>query len=700
MKSILLHLALLLLISVNANAQKFGFSKEAGGSSLDKPSAIATDNDGNIYVTGYFTGSATFDTVTLITSGPSNGGMFLAKYNPIGKLIWAKTTGVISSNFNSGNGICVDTHGYIYVTGAYNGSIRFDSIMLTSNPYAGFLTKYNSDGKVIWAKSIGNGTQGESLFADSKGGIYVTGEFQNKQIFGKDTINSGSSLDIYVAKCDTAGNWMWANCITQGNQTGRDFARGVCADSYGNAYLTGELYIGSAAYNPFIAKYNPLSRVWEWIIQPNSDARGISICCDKSNNICACGFFYSSKIVFGNTTITNPNTNATQMFLVKYDASGNNIWAKTFLCNNWNGLFAAKVDRGNNLVISGEYGGSPLIIGKDTLGIDPNSIYNTYSFVAKLDSSGFPIWATKAAGHSTEALAIDLCPDGNPVIAGWFAVQPPQNIPEFVGDSLFNGYGNNDIYILKLKDTTLTSIINPEASFHSNASSICANDCINFTNLSSNATSYKWIFQGALTATDTSANPKNICYSNGGAYDVTLIAKNAGGSDTLVLSNYIKVYPAPPTPSITISHDTLFCHADSAYASYQWYLDSNIIAGKTDTLLIITQNGNYNLKITDKNGCITGVGINTTVGLQDFATNSLYVSPNPAREQLTIHSSFIRKDAWVNVTVINLLGEIVQEEEAQWSTAKTIDVSNLPAGIYFVQVSDSKDRWTGRFVKD
>src|SRR5690349_4323548 len=74
----------------------------------------------------------------------------------------------------------------------------------------------------------------------------------------------------------------------------------------------------------------------------------------------------------------------------------------------------------------------------------------------------------------------------------------------------------------------------PVAAFNCNNSPICQGSCINFTNGSTNATSYLWTFSGATPSSSTDANPSNICYfNNAGAYDVRLIAYNSNGSDTI-----------------------------------------------------------------------------------------------------------------------------------------------------------------------
>ena len=59
--------------------------------------------------------------------------------------------------------------------------------------------------------------------------------------------------------------------------------------------------------------------------------------------------------------------------------------------------------------------------------------------------------------------------------------------------------------------------------------------------------------------------------------------------------------------------DTLVC-TDTSFIAYQWYANTTLIPGATYPVLIVTQDGNYNIQVTDKNGCKSfAVGINVTL---------------------------------------------------------------------------------------
>jgi gliding motility-associated-like protein len=85
------------------------------------------------------------------------------------------------------------------------------------------------------------------------------------------------------------------------------------------------------------------------------------------------------------------------------------------------------------------------------------------------------------------------------------------------------------------------------ANFVASDSTICPGSCINFTNLSTNSTTWQWTFSGAVTTASNLQDPLNICYNGVGAFTVQLIASNGlGQSDTMTKTGYISVGGCPP----------------------------------------------------------------------------------------------------------------------------------------------------------
>ena len=98
----------------------------------------------------------------------------------------------------------------------------------------------------LWAKKAG-GTSSEnglSIATDSSGNSYVIGGFWETASFGSIILESNGNADIFVAKLDSSGNWLWAK---KAGGTLWDWSNGIATDSSGNTYLTG-YFSGTASF--------------------------------------------------------------------------------------------------------------------------------------------------------------------------------------------------------------------------------------------------------------------------------------------------------------------------------------------------------------------------------------------------------------------------------------------------------------------
>jgi len=241
-----------------------------------------------------------------------------------------------------------------------------------------------------------------------------------------------------------------------------------------------------------------------------------------------------------------------------------------------------------------------------------------------------------------------------------------------------------------------TVIPSPQALFTS-SNHTCPGTCIDFTNLSSNASSYEWTFTGGNPSTSTDINPTGICYSTPGYYAVSLIATGAGGSDTVTLNNYVTVYPFPPPQGIQQVGDTLF--ANPGATSYQWYFNGSIIAGATDYFYVATQNGDYNVVATDENNCEVEAVINNVVTWNSqlaVPSSRLTVFPNPVIDELKINASGNNIDA-STIRFYDLPGNRIELPFNY--LLQSVDCKQLKPGIYYLElISDQKTVHT-KFIK-
>ena len=223
------------------------WAKSAHAAVYDVRAVIDTTN--NIYVTGSFGSSISFGTTTLTGTGGYNE--FLAKYDTAGNVIWVKSAaGATSTSAQYSNAVAIDIAGNIFISGYFNSpSLIFDTITLTNSyspSYVYFTAKYDSSGKVVWARnSMGSGENTNcDVKTDNSGNVYTAGAYNGPSIsFGSGILyntNPGNNA-IFVTKYDAAGNNKWtagANGIA-GTSAGY-----FVVNDFGQAYLSGIFNLG------------------------------------------------------------------------------------------------------------------------------------------------------------------------------------------------------------------------------------------------------------------------------------------------------------------------------------------------------------------------------------------------------------------------------------------------------------------------
>lgn len=321
------------------------WARKAGGSSNDIVLGVGVDTSGNIYVCGEFQSSVlNFGTIALNNTANGNfTDLFIAKYDENGTLLWARSAG--TSTNDAARSIAVTADGYAYITGLFGGStITFGSYTLTNNY---FLTKYDSNGNVVWAKGAGSNSAnayGNSI--DGSGNIYVTGLFYaTPLVLGSITLyndtNTGTA-DIFVVKYDSAGNELWAK---RAGGWRPDMAYSIFADAAGNAFVTGGSYSSSFPFGSgmFINATNSGNNTDIYVLQYDANGNEVmvlnstgatgndqctSVCTDTSGNIYITGHFASNYIHFGSTQLANTTTGNQEAFIAKFSPAGTPLWAK------------------------------------------------------------------------------------------------------------------------------------------------------------------------------------------------------------------------------------------------------------------------------------------------------------------------------------------------------------------------------------
>ncbi len=237
---------------------------------VDYPTAIAIDNDNNIYVTGYshYT-SAGNDYITI-------------KYTLNGAQLWAKPYGGKSDD--KASAIAVDAYGNVYVTGYSNGD--FGTV------------KYNSSGSLEWdAKYNGpaNGfDQANAICVDLLGNVYITGQ----------SLGNGTGFDYATVKYNPMGVELW-NARFNDQGSANDIAASICTDAMGSVYVTGNSWNGTNDDYTTI-KYNPAGSEL-WIAKYNGPGnqvdKGVALHVDEKGNVYVTGMSIGTSTQYDISTI-------------------------------------------------------------------------------------------------------------------------------------------------------------------------------------------------------------------------------------------------------------------------------------------------------------------------------------------------------------------------------------------------------------
>ena len=215
--------------------------------------SVCTDVNGNSFISGSFLSPMiSFGTYTL--SNPSLSNVFLVKYDINGNVQWAKSSTASGGGGGQTYSGSTDVNGNIYITGDYiNPSFAFSTYSLTSNGQEDiFLTKYDTNGNVLWAKSFGgiNRDVGWAICTFTNG-LYVTGGFGSPITFGTTTLTPTASDPMFVTRFDLNGN---VDCAINVGGGGEDNC-GVGIDKYGNLYVSSDDY--NVSYETaFVKKYS------------------------------------------------------------------------------------------------------------------------------------------------------------------------------------------------------------------------------------------------------------------------------------------------------------------------------------------------------------------------------------------------------------------------------------------------------------
>lgn len=248
----------------------------------------------------------------------------------------------------------------------------------------------------------------------------------------------------------------------------------------------------------------------------------------------------------------------------------------------------------------------------------------------------------------------------------------------------------------------------PVASFYAASTIVCSNQCINFSNTSTDATAFNWTFVGGDISSSTLPDP-TVCYNSTGIYEVSLIVTGPGGSDTMSQNLSVTVYD-PPVASFSISSDTVylpmaftgFTNTSANANGYYWEFGDGQNSTDVNPWNLYNTAGIYTVSMIAANGpCANDTAYTTVVvmgpnGISETEPTQFFVYPNPVSDALNI----VAADGKTYLLyVYDVLGQLVITGEMNGKAA--IGTTALAKGVYTLQISgDGGVTYQKRFIKE
>ncbi len=298
------------------------------------------------------------------------------------KLEWTLLIGTSKAK-TYGEGIAIDNNNFIYIAG------DTDKGVYKAEPIGNrdlILGKYDSRKNAIWTQQVGvpkTTLEVKDLAVDPHGNVYVIG-------YTKDSFAGSPSgeLDLFLIKFNSDGSQAWARqtgCVGNYNTS----AKKIAVDTFGNSYIVGNsngpfggTEIGA---NGFIIKFDTNgNQIWVKQISVNrADALiypdGIAID-EVRDSIYVTG---SARANFSTNTV--PGTGFLDLFILKYDSSGNRqFFAQLGFVSSTTQGSSLSVDLSGNVFVGGTSNGN--------FESETKSKSNFRGLLVKYDSSGVQQW--------------------------------------------------------------------------------------------------------------------------------------------------------------------------------------------------------------------------------------------------------------------------------------------------------------------
>lgn len=243
------------------------------------------------------------------------------------------------------------------------------------------------------------------------------------------------------------------------------------------------------------------------------------------------------------------------------------------------------------------------------------------------------------------------------------------------------------------------AILLPSIAFGADNYTICETETISFINITENAISYQWIFEGGTPNTSIDFEP-TVQYDSAGIYAVTLIANGNAGVDTLIQTNYITVNPLT-NAAFEINNDSLelsspiaiFTNNSTDAVSYLWDFGDGAISTDQNPYHIYSSTGEYLVKLVAYSAnCYNDtteltIWVVNTDNVNNLRINrNLKIYPNPFNLTTTIEFENQNNSAY-NLKIFDVTGKEVKSVSDIKANQYTLSRESLSEGVYYIELT-------------
>jgi len=337
------------------------WSKRYGSVSIEIPQAMVLDNNGDIIIVGFFTGTTNFGGRDLVSSGSND--IFIVKLSANGQHAWSLSFG--GTGNDSGFGVTVDSNNDVLFSGQFSGRVKFGTIELSAvGIIDSFITKVDQNGNHIWSQSFGSAqatTVARDIVIDQRDNIIFCGQFNGVVNFDRNSLTSRGTNDLFIVKLDKTGQHLWSRSF---GGTGTDTATAVKIDNANNVLMLGS---------------------------------------------------FSGNITIGNDKLRS--SGGLDGYIAKLDSQGNNIWAKSFGGLDFDFPQELAIDSNSNVLFTGRFLQRANFGGEDLISAGGSDI-----FTVRLSSNGVHQWSQSFGGSGQDSgNSISVDRDDNIVLIGYFS---------------------------------------------------------------------------------------------------------------------------------------------------------------------------------------------------------------------------------------------------------------------------------------